>query len=391
MRILKIAGVVLGLGLISFLHAQTPTAVKPVYVAGDVAVINSGSIVVKTKTGQSEVMLTDKTVYKRASAENFSLATATTGALTDIGVGDKVTVSALPSADGKSLDARTVYFVTKADIAAKDAKINEAWLKRGIKGRVVSVDPQTNQINVEMRSMMSTNKLTLTPKENAKFLRYAQDSVRYDEAAKSSLAEVKIGDEIRALGDRSADGLNFAAEEILTGAFQTIAGTVKSVDAAKNEIIIKNLQTGKDVTVVVTDTSVVKRFPAEQAERMAGFMMGGGGGVRPVGATPPQGNAPSANGQGQPPGTGRGLAGGRGGSVDDMLERFPNITANDLKAGDMIAFSSTKNPNVDRVKAIKLLAGVEPFLRMAQATGGGQRGQGVSGGFTIPGLDGVGF
>jgi len=390
MRIYKIAAVLLMFGVIGIVRGQTLTAAKPVYIAGDVTAINSSSITIKTKAGQNEVMLTDKTVYKRASAENFSLATATAGVVTDVGVGDKVTVSALPTADGKSLAARTVYFVTKADIAAKDAKINEAWAKRGIKGRVVSVDPQTNQVNVEIRGMMSSSKLTLTPKENAKFLRYVQDSVRYDEAAKSSFAEVKVGDEIRALGDRSADGLSFAAEEILTGAFQTIAGTVKSVDAAKNEIIIKNLQTGKDVTVVVTDTSVVKRFPAEQAERMAGFMSGGGG-VRPVGATPPQGAAPSANGQAQPPGAGRGPGGGRGGSVDDMLERFPNITAGELKAGDMIAFSSTKNTNVDRIKAIKLLAGVEPFLRMAQSTTSSPRGQGVSGAFTIPGLDGVGF
>ena len=82
---------------------------------------------------------------------------------------------------------------------------------------------------------------------------------------------------------------------------------------------------------------------------------------------------------------------GRGGGIDDMIDRFPNITPADLKPGDMIAFSSTKNGSVDRIKAIKLLAGVEPFLRMAQASNGSQRSQGVSGGFTIPGLDGVGF
>ena len=86
-----------------------------------------------------------------------------------------------------------------------------------------------------------------------------------------------------------------------------------------------------------------------------------------------------------------GFGGGRSGGIDDMLERFPNITTADLKPGDMIAFSSTKNSNIDRIKAIKLLAGVEPFLRMAQASNGNQRSQGVSGNFTIPGLDGVGF
>jgi hypothetical protein len=76
-----------------------------------------------------------------------------------------------------------------------------------------------------------------------------------------------------------------------------------------------------------------------------------------------------------------------------MLERFPNITAADLKAGDVIAVSSSKTDNVDRVTAIKLLAGVEPFLRAAQAANaGGRRGGGNSGqgDFTIPGLDGFG-
>ena len=80
----------------------------------------------------------------------------------------------------------------------------------------------------------------------------------------------------------------------------------------------------------------------------------------------------------------------RGGSIDDMLDRFPNITLSDLKVGNMIALSSTKSENSDRITAIKLLSGVEPFLKAAQFSGGrqggGQRGQ--DSGFTIPGLDG---
>jgi hypothetical protein len=74
-----------------------------------------------------------------------------------------------------------------------------------------------------------------------------------------------------------------------------------------------------------------------------------------------------------------------------MLERFPNITAADLKAGDVIAVSSTKNNTPERITAIKLLAGVEPFLRVAQAqaASGGQRGQGGLS-LDIPGLDGFG-
>jgi len=74
-----------------------------------------------------------------------------------------------------------------------------------------------------------------------------------------------------------------------------------------------------------------------------------------------------------------------------MLDRFPSITPADLKAGDMIAVSSTRSGNLDRINAIKLLAGVEPFIRAAQASGaaaGGQRGG--QGDFNIPGLEGFG-
>jgi hypothetical protein len=74
-----------------------------------------------------------------------------------------------------------------------------------------------------------------------------------------------------------------------------------------------------------------------------------------------------------------------------MLERFPTITTADLKAGEMIAVASSKGATPDRFKAFKLLAGVEPFIRMAQAASAARGGQGVSGNFTIPGLDGIGF
>lgn len=372
-------------------NGQTPAAVKPVPVAGDIKSISATSVIVGTRNGPVDVALTEKTVYKRAGAD-FNLAAATAGAFADMSVGDKVTISALPSADGKSFSARTVYFVANSDIAAKNAARNEDWRKRGITGRVTAVNPQTNQIDVELRSLMGSTKLAITPKDKAKFLRYAEDSIRYDEAKPSSIGDIKAGDMFRALGDRSSDGATFAAEEIITGAFQTIAGTVKSVNVEKKEVLIKNLQTGKDVTVVVGEASVMKKFPAEMAERMAGFQMGGGG-VRPVGAAQGAPLASAGQGQAQAPGMGRGGfgGGGRGGNIDDMLDRFPNITPADLKPGDMIAFSSTKNGNVDRMKAIKLLAGVEPFLRMAQAANGNQRSQGVQGAFTIPGLDGVGF
>jgi hypothetical protein len=325
--------------------------------------------------------------------ENPSLKAAVPAALTDIGVGDKLLVTGMMSADKTSLPAKAVYLMTKSDIAQRHASEKQRWATRGISGRVTAVNPDTKQITVEVRGLGAATSVVLTPKENVKVLRYAPNSVSYSEAVSSKISDVAAGDMIRALGDRSTDGASFAAEEIVTGAFQTIAGTVKSVDPAKNEVVITDLQSKKDVTVVLGSGSVLKKFPEQMAQMMAARQAGGGpGGAGGQGAAPGGQRPAPAGGQGQGrPGMGGGPGGGgpRGG-IDDMLERFPNITAADLQVGDMIAVSSSKTATLDRITAIKLLAGVEPFIRVAQmqaAAQGGGRGQGAPS-LSIPGLDG---
>ncbi|MEP6849017.1 MAG: hypothetical protein ABI999_09180 [Acidobacteriota bacterium] len=370
-----------------FTQTVQPPA-KPSLIAGDVTSVAAGKIVMTTKDGSLDVALSDKTVYKRVPPENPVMSAAVGAVVSDIGEGDKVVVSGFLAGDKRSMPARTVYLMTKSDIAQRNAKESEVWKTRGITGRVVSVDPVAKKINVETRTLTGTSTITLTPTETAKFMRYAPDSVKFSEAKASSLLEVQTGDMLRALGDKSLDGTSFTAEEVVTGAFQTVAGTVKAIDTAKNEVVITDLRTRKDVTVAVAPSSLLKKFPEEMATRMAGFQ-GGQGGVRPVGqgGAPPQSNPPSGQ---APTGQGRPGFAGRGGGIDDMLDRFPTITAADLKVGDMIAVSSTKTGNLDKITAIKLLAGVEPFLRAAQASGGRQGGSGGLGNFNIPGLDGFG-
>lgn len=379
-------------GVFGLVVGQTPTTViKPSYVSGAVVTISDGKIVVDTPSGHVAVSLTDKTEFKRVPAENPSLKAATAATLADIGVGDKLTVTGILAADGKSMPARSVYLMSQSEIAQKKAREAAEWRTRGIAGKVTSVNPQTTQITVDVRG----SSVTLTPKDKATFLRYAPDSVKFDEAKASSPADVKPGDMLRALGDRSADGTSFSAEKVVTGAFQTVFGTVKSVDALKNEVVITDFQTKKEITVVVVDTSVLKMFPPDMAERMAGVQMAGAAGARPAGqgAQAPAGNTAAQTPGGQTPGARPGMGGQRpGGGLDDMLDRFPDLKLADLKVGDAIALSSTKNGNSDRIKAFKLVAGIEAFLKMAMAqaaaSGAGRGGQGVQ--INIPGLDSIG-
>ncbi|MCD9187836.1 MAG: hypothetical protein LUM44_15555 [Pyrinomonadaceae bacterium] len=396
-------------GIFSLVSAQTSDGgLKPSVVTGDVVNLADAKIVLQTKDGSLDISLTDKTEYKRVQPDNPSLKNAVTSALSDIGAGDKLAISGFYSDDKKTLRARTIYLMTKADISKTQSDRAEQWRTRSINGKVTSVNPQTGQVTVEVGGLMNKTNIVLSAKGNAKIMRYAPDSIEYAKAKPSTLSEIKAGDTLLALGDKSADGLSFAAEEVVTGSFQTVAGTVKSIDAAKNEVVITNIQTKKDVVIAVSQTTLQKKFPEEFAQRMAMMSAGGmrpggqgapngqGGQAGQGGMRPPQGQTPQGAGQPNPNGQGGGFGGGmRGGQggIDAMLERFPSITVADLKAGDMIAVSSTKTANVDRITAIKLLAGVEPFLKTAQAGGGqgGNQGGGQGGGFTIPGLDGVNF
>ncbi len=391
-KILLFAIIISLSGLASVTFAQTATiGPKNSVVTGDVISVDAGRIILQTKDGELNVGLSDKTEYKRVPADNPSLKAATPAAFGEIGVGDKLMVLGMMSADKKTLPAKSVYLMTKSDIADKLAKERERWTTRGISGRVVTVNLDTKQVTVEVRGLAAATSVVLTPKPEAKYRRYAPNSVKYSEANVSNFAELKAGDMLRAVGDKSADGASFAAEEILTGAFQTVAGTVKAVDAVKNEVVITDLQSKKDVTVELGSASLLKKFPEQMAQMMAARQSAQAGGPGGPGGQA-QGRPQTGTGNGQS-GTGPGGGGSPGGprgGIDDMLERFPNITAADLKVGDMIAVSSSKSTNLDRITAIKLLAGVEPFIRAAQATSGGQRGQ-VTQSLSIPGLEGVSF
>ena len=376
--------------------AQADSSIKPGLVTGDVSSVTENKIVLQTKDGAVDAILSAATQYKRVPADNPSIKAAVSAALSDIAVGDKLLVTGIIAADKKSVPAKTVYLMTKSDIVQKQTKEQEEWKTRGISGRVVSINPQTNEITVSVRSLTGDKTTVLKPKANATYRRYAPDSVQFSEAKESAFGEINTGDMIRALGDKGSDETTFNAEKIVTGAFVTVGGTIKSIDAAKNEIVITSIQNKKDITISVGKNSVLKQFPPEMAQRMAQFQMMQASGVQPGGQggmRPPQGNRQTdqSNQTGQTPGGMRPGGGMRGGTIDDMLERFPNITVADLKVGEMIAVSSTKTNNTERITAIKLLSGVEPFLNLAQAQGqrpGGQRGQDT--GFNIPGLEGFG-
>jgi hypothetical protein len=196
--------------------------------------------------------------------------------------------------------------------------------------------------------------------------RYAPDTIKYIYAKHRTVGEVKVCDQLRALGERSPDGLRFTPEKVVTGSFRTVAGTVSTVDAATGEIKVSDLQTKQPLTVVIKQDAVLRKFPATGEMAMFGRGPGGGQGGPPTG----QGEAPAQGPSGaRPPGPGGG--GGRGGgggmNIQEMLERLPTIALADVKVGDTIIVSSTKGADPARLTAISLVTGADTLLNMMAA------------------------
>jgi hypothetical protein len=205
-----------------------------------------------------------------------------------------------------------------------------------------------------------TKPLALDTAKTTVLRRYAPGSVQFDDAKPSTIDQIRPGDQLRARGTRGADGSSFAAEEIVSGSFRNISGTVNSVDAANNSLNVTDLATKKPVVVQVTAQSKVVKIPTEVARGLAARLKGGavGGGAAGAGGAP-SGAAGGAQGQGGPGGGG----GARGNAdLQQIVGRLPAAQLSEFMKGDAVMIVSTINPNSDGLTAITMLGGVEPLL-----------------------------
>ena len=355
--------------------AQADTAITANGVIGEVKAVDAAAsqLIVKTDAGSVvTVSLNDKTVYMRLAPGEKTLTNATKIAMTDVAEGDRVWARGKVADDRKSVPATAVIVMTKADIAKKQDAERAEWRRRGILGVITALKPDKSEITISHRSMAGTQAVVIPVTDKVEMRRYAPDSIKFSDAKPSNFTELKVGDQLRALGERNAEGTQFTAEKIVTGSFRMAAGAVTAVDAATGEIKINDMQTKQSLTIVVKQDAVLRKFPP-MSQMGQGIMMGAGGGRGPGGQAGPGGGQASAGGQGQGPaqGAGQGGAGmrpaGGGFNINDMLERLPVVTIADVKVGDTIIVSSTQGADPSRLTAIALVTGADTLLNMVAA------------------------
>ena len=370
------------------------------YAVGEVKSIDATAkqLTIKTDAGSTvTVSLSDKTTYKKLAHGETTLTNATDVTFTDLAEGDRVMARGPVSADQKTVPAAMVVVMTKGDLTKKAEAERAEWRRRGILGVITALKPESKEITITHRTMAGNQLVVIPVTDKTEMVRYAPDSIKFADAKPSNFGELKVGDQLRALGDRTDDPLRFNPQKVVTGSFRTVGGVVTAIDAAKGEIQIKELEKKTPLTIVIKQDAVLRRFPAEFG---AGFGQRPGG-AGPGGAAPAggggQGQAPQANAQQRPQGAGPGGPGGPGGrpgfNINDMLERLPTISIADVKVGDTIIVSSTQGVDPSRLTAISLVTGADTLLAMlaprpaagqAPNPAAGLGGSGISFGIGLP-------
>lgn len=366
---------------------SSPQAPRPI---GVVTQIETGSLTLRTDAGpELQVPLPEGVSVVRVPPGATDLKSATAISVGEIVVGDRVLVRGRVSDDHKSVAATSIIVMAKTELEkAREAERAE-WRQRGIGGVVIEVHPDSKEISISVPNIPPTpgnltHPVTITLSANTELLHYAPNSIKFSDARPCTLQDIKVGDQVRALGKKSEDGSRYAAEKLIAGSFRMLSATVISVDAPGNAVTVKDLVSGQPVLVKTNGDSRLRRLPPFLAQLISRFSSAGEQGEAAAAGAPAGGTASGGPGgqrrerafaggaSGRAPSGGPGA--GRGNGPPDfqqMLERAPAFSLSELKPEDALIVLSTEGVKSGEVTAITVLAGVEPILE-AQPTGGEQ-------------------
>ncbi len=362
------------------LRAQDSATPKPAleHVLGTVTAVDAATHTItvkedKTATSHSIQLAGTKTLLKvEPGAKDLKSAVRITA--DDLQTGDRVDIRGAKAEDNpNALAAKSVVLMSgRALQQAHQAQAAE-W-QHSTAGVVTSVDPASGKIGVTLKTAEGAKSVVIQTTAQTEFTRYAPENPKTP--AHSQINQVQIGDQVRVIGDASADGTAIAARRVYSGAFRTISGTIVSVGSDGKSATVKDLASKKPVQISLQEEAAVRKLPPMMAMRLArrfnpGYKPAEGQAVgarpteEPGGASGPRddrGPRMGANGAGPRRGNG---------DISALLEGAPKIALSDLKQGDAVVISgvATGTGNT-QLLATSVIAGVEPILESAPRQGG---------------------
>ncbi|HXB71648.1 MAG TPA: hypothetical protein VNY05_25655 [Candidatus Acidoferrales bacterium] len=343
-------------GSTSALRAQAPTA-KPI--SGTVTEFKPAALEIGVKPDSGETVLVKvgpETEVVQVPPGERDLSQARPARLTSLSRGDRVLVSFVTGL----AEARRIVWITATDIATRNQAERMDWQTRGISGIVTGI--HGDQIALEIRTPQGAHTATVMVTGRTNIRRYAPDSVKFADAVASSTAEIGVGDQLQARGQKSEAGAvggtgggteasaghetKVTAHDLVFGTFLTRLGSITAVNREANEIQIQEVTTKQPLTIRIDADSRLKKMPDMRA-----ILTG----------KPTEGYA-------QDPAHF---------DLQQALERLPVATIDDLKIGGGVIVTATRGARDGQVTAIMLLANADFLVRMAQGQADGEHGGGM--------------
>jgi hypothetical protein len=331
---------------------------------GAIKAINGTEITLTPDSGLDlKITVQPATQIVRFAPGETNVNNATPIQLQDLQVGDRIRATGWASDDSLPLPVLKIVVIKRSDLETRHQQDLQDWQKRGVGGLAKAVDPAAGIVTISGRG----KNVVIHSSSHTVIRRYAPDSARFDDARSGTLQEIHPGDQVTARGDRSADGAELAAQEIVSGSFPIITATVNSVDTGSSILNLHDLSSKKTILIKITQDSQLRRVPTEMAQIFAKRLGGGAGGPVPVATS-------SSGSDAVPPGgmsAGNGTSARSGGGLDfqRLLDRLPTASLADLHKGDAVIIVTTEGTASGAATAIKLYSGVEPILQASPSAG----------------------
>ncbi len=278
--------------------------------------------------GQKWVAVPPEAAVLRVAPGERNLSGAAKLKFDELRMGDRILVRA----EGEPAIASQVLVLSLSDLTQKQQAERDNWRKRGISGRVLDVNPQTGDVTIATAADRASGRVVIKIDERTEQRRYRSDSARFSDARLSTAADIREGDHVQALGDRTPDGRTVIAEKVVSGAFRNFTATVSDVNAAKQEMLVRPAAGGPATTVKIAPGATLRRLGARAGAQLAGEKQGSKDASKPQNA------------------------------LDDSTP----LTTAELRPGDAVVIGTLNGAGEGggaTVTAIAVIAGVEPLLK----------------------------
>ncbi len=325
----------------AFGQTTQPPPAPDVRYMGAVAKVESGSralLVQLDGGGEKWIGVPQALEALRVAPGERDIAKAVRIAFEEVRAGDRVLVRSA-SVTSDVVIATQLVVISQADLLRQQHAERADWKARGISGKVTALRAETGEVTITTNPRPVAEVIVVIVTGKTEQRRYRADSARFSDARPAALTDIRVGDQLQALGNRSGDGTILTADKIVSGLFRNFAATVEAVNPAQQEFTVEPAEGGPPLVVKIGPASILRKLRPDDASALTARKSAKQG-DKGIASSDPQ----------------------------TILESSHAVTLAELKPGDavIIATGATGTQAGARIPVIALIAGAEPLFKRSR-------------------------